>query len=129
MPYRYSNVDATVRKWGKLSHERIKEIKAESLGGYTVVAAGEYNSKGSLELYGVTQSDHRAARGPIIDETTSLKNRQTVSCAKVLSVVSHGTRILFSDGNGFLKWFERDGRFSLFMLCFTSFVDEGTSRG
>jgi len=116
LPYRYSNIDATVRKWGKLSHERIKEIKAESLGGHTVVAGGEYNSKGSLELYGVTQADHQAARGPMVDESSILRNRQTVSSAKVLSVASHGTRILFSDGNGYMKWFERDGTSLVFIL-------------
>lgn len=38
-----------------------------------------------------------------------MKNRQTSSSSKLLSVSNHGTRIVVSDGDGNLKWFERDG--------------------
>lgn len=38
-----------------------------------------------------------------------MKNRQTSSSSKLLSVSNHGTRIVVSDGGGNLKWLERDG--------------------
>lgn len=39
----------------------------------------------------------------------SYKNRQDAAKSKLLSVASHGTRIVFSDSEGGLKWVERDG--------------------
>lgn len=44
------------------------------------------------------------------DEPCSYKNRQSSSSAKLLSVATQGTRIVFSDSEGALKWVERDGR-------------------
>merc|ERR1712093_220033 len=38
-----------------------------------------------------------------------MKNRQTSSSSKLLSVSNHGTRIVVSDGGGNLKWLEGDG--------------------
>jgi hypothetical protein len=38
-----------------------------------------------------------------------MRNRQTSSNSKLLSVSNHGTRIVFSDGDGNVKWVERDG--------------------
>ena len=38
------------------------------------------------------------------------KNRQTASSSKLLSVATQGTRIVFSDADGGLRWVERDGR-------------------
>src|ERR1035438_8772484 len=40
-----------------------------------------------------------------------LKNRQTSSNSKLLSVSNHGTRIVFSDGGGNIKWVEGNGFF------------------
>lgn len=96
----------------ELSLEQTHEAKA--LPGNTLVACGEYNTKGSLELYGLSpdpllstiSSDFSAGRSRNADV---LKNRQTSSNSKLLSVSTHGTRIVFSDGNGNLKWVERDG--------------------
>ncbi|CAK7230592.1 hypothetical protein SBRCBS47491_007637 [Sporothrix bragantina] len=67
--------------------------------GRTVVACGEYKSKGSLELYPV---DEGQLNEPMV-------NRQTSSSAKIFSVASHGRRLAISDGTGFIRWFERDG--------------------
>ena len=69
-----------------------------------LLAAGEYNGKGSLELHSLpTSSDS------IKSLTSEFKNRTSASSSKLLSVISQGTRLLFSDSNGMLKWVERDG--------------------
>ena len=65
--------------------------------GMTMMAAAEYKGKGSLEFYAL----------PSVVEP--YKNRQTASASKLLSVASHGGRVVFSDGDGHLKWMERDG--------------------
>lgn len=73
----------------------------------TLAAAGEYNGKGSLELYPLSSPDSWPS-------TTShaskpIRNRTSASGSKLLSLASHGTRLLFSDSDGQLKWVERDG--------------------
>ncbi|KAI8933541.1 hypothetical protein NX059_009278 [Plenodomus lindquistii] len=81
--------------------------------GYTMIAAGEYKGKGSLELYslsshpgrGINSSDSRSTAR---DAHALYQNRQTASRSKLLSVACHGTRLVTSDGDGVLKWFERD---------------------
>jgi hypothetical protein len=87
----------------------------------TLIAAGEYNGRGSLEIYTFppnptssafhpTQSFHSPTTPPPSPPPlSSYKNRQTTSASKLLSCVPHGTRILFSDADGGLKWVERDG--------------------
>lgn len=82
--------------------------------GITLVAAGEYKGKGSLELYAsspdptrsVNTSDVRSTRNPL----ASYLNRQTASASKLLAVAPHGTRIAYADGDGNVRWVERDGR-------------------
>lgn len=69
---------------------------ARSKPGTTLLAAAEYKGKGSLELHDPSGSD-------------SYQNRQTASASKLLSVAPHGGRIVFSDGDGNLRWMERDG--------------------
>lgn len=71
-----------------------------------VVACGEYKGKGSLELYNPC---HFSTLSPKAKASMQFKNRSSASSSKLLSVTSHGARILFSDGNGKLKWVERDG--------------------
>lgn len=71
-------------------------LEARSRPGMTMLAAGEYRGKGSLELHGVPRIE-------------PYQNRQTASASKLLSVAPHGGRIVFSDGDGNLKWMERDG--------------------
>ena len=71
----------------------------------TLVAAGEYKGKGSLELYPL--SDGLASQPPL--SAAPMKNRASASRSKLLSVIPHGTRLLFSDLDGQMKWVERDG--------------------
>ena len=87
--------------------------EAKSLPGHTLITAGEYKGKGSLELYGlsseptrsINSSDSRTTR----NNMAYYQNRQTASSSKLLAVAPHGTRLVFSDGDGNLKWVERDG--------------------
>lgn len=71
-------------------------VEARSKPGTTIVAAAEYKGKGSLELYGLPR-------------VQPYQNRQTASASKLLAVAPHGGSIVFSDGDGNLKWVERDG--------------------
>ncbi|KXT08796.1 hypothetical protein AC579_2552 [Pseudocercospora musae] len=71
-------------------------LEAKSRPGTTLVAAAEYKGKGSLELYGLPGMQNYL-------------NRQTASATKLLSVAPQGARIVISDGDGHLKWMERDG--------------------
>ncbi|ORY15698.1 hypothetical protein BCR34DRAFT_598217 [Clohesyomyces aquaticus] len=90
-----------------------KLSEAKTILGHTLVAAGEYKGKGSLELYSLSSeptrsiisSDNRTTR----NHNACYQNRQTASSSKLLSVAPHGTRLVFSDGDGNLKWVERDG--------------------
>lgn len=87
--------------------------EARETRGMTLVTAGEYKGKGSLELYSlspspayaINSSDSRTTR----NTSACYQNRQTASSSKLLSVASHGTRLVFSDGDGNMKWVERDG--------------------
>ncbi|KAL1302774.1 hypothetical protein AAFC00_003121 [Neodothiora populina] len=76
---------------------------AKSAPGCTLLAAGEYKGKGSLEHYSLSTS----LSGP--RSLYGYQNRQTASSTKLLSVASHDLSTVFSDGNGNLKWVERDG--------------------
>ncbi len=112
----------------------------------TLISCGEYNGRGSLELYSVphhpasspsdeafnnpsslsdpveagttaatdlsgsSNSGSGNTQNPTPAGISSYKNRQTISSAKLLSVATQGTRIVFSDADGGLKWVERDGR-------------------
>ena len=117
----------------------IKQHPSAALQG-TLVSCGEYNGRGSLDLYSVphhqsllptdtwsnstsTSSDSFESNNTSADPTHSTssvnqtppgiysyKNRQSISSAKLLSVATHGTRIVFSDADGGLKWVERDGK-------------------
>ncbi|KAI4727403.1 hypothetical protein E4T49_04870 [Aureobasidium sp. EXF-10728] len=76
---------------------------AKTAPGSTILAAGEYKGKGSLEFYGLAPSNS----GSVITE--SYRNRQTAASTRLLSVAAHGNSTVFSDGDGNLKWVERDG--------------------
>ncbi|KAI9816967.1 MAG: hypothetical protein M1832_004951 [Thelocarpon impressellum] len=80
-----------------------------STGAHTIVACGEYNGRGSLELYGLSPPTQRPKSPHRHAQHSSFKNRQSASSSKLLSVAAHGTRLVFSDANGTLKWVERDG--------------------
>lgn len=76
---------------------------AKAAPGFTLIAAGEYNGKGSLELYGLPRAQSKSAG------VNEYRNRQTASKTRLISVATHGTSIVFSDGDGNMKWVERDG--------------------
>lgn len=108
LPYPFSSLDLDFRRRGELSLEQVHTSKMLP-GGRTMIACGEYNTKGSLELYGFAAPPTSMPDSGERFGNSVLKNRQTSSAAKLLSVTNHGTRIAISDGLGYVKWFERDG--------------------
>jgi len=112
IPYPFAAELKDRMRRGELSIEQIDAAKAGP--GNTLIACGEYNSKGSLELYGLSPHPHTSTlyedmSGAKTQTQNFMRNRQTSSDSKLLSVASHGTRIVFSDGGGNIKWVERDG--------------------
>lgn len=80
---------------------------------HAVVACGEYNGRGSLELYYLKSSsqDHDSMPSDRSSQLTpNYKNRQSAASSKLLSVASHGNRVVYSDSEGNIKWVERNGR-------------------
>ncbi|KAI9702732.1 MAG: hypothetical protein M1820_006116 [Bogoriella megaspora] len=93
---------------------------AKRIPGVTMVAAGEYKGKGSLELYGLSPEPEygNIAQGAGFDNGNGrgiggvgnrYQNRQTASASKLLAVAPQGTRVVVADGDGGVKWVERDG--------------------
>ncbi|KAL2754954.1 hypothetical protein ACRALDRAFT_2059738 [Sodiomyces alcalophilus JCM 7366] len=114
LPGPFSPLDSEVRQRGELSAEQVRASKAKV--GQTLIAGGEYNSKGSLELYGLSPSDKQQPPGSGSGSgsgerwlSSNFKNRYNAAESKILSIACHGTRIALSDGSGYVKWFERDG--------------------
>ncbi|KAI2468689.1 F-box domain-containing protein [Annulohypoxylon bovei var. microspora] len=107
LPYPFSSLNSDLRRRFQLSEEQVEKAKSVT-GGRTLITCGEYNTKGSLELYGLSSGSSNVSQSRVIHEST-MKNRQAASQSKLLSVMNHGTRIVFSDGQGYLKWVERDG--------------------
>ncbi|KAI1103430.1 F-box domain-containing protein [Jackrogersella minutella] len=107
LPYPFSSLNSDLRRRFQLSEEQVEKAKSVT-GGRTLIACGEYNTKGSLELYGLSSGSNSIPQSRVIQEST-MKNRQAASQSKLLSVINHGTRIVFSDGQGYMKWVERDG--------------------
>jgi hypothetical protein len=106
-------------------------ISTSSAATSTLIACGEYRGRGSLELYSLPHT--KPGRLPVSDTTNpspsedddlnttrghnsaseslfSYKNRQDAAKSKLLSVAVHGTKIVYSDSEGGLKWVERDGQ-------------------
>ncbi|MCJ1476404.1 hypothetical protein MMC13_005070 [Lambiella insularis] len=83
--------------------------EAKSVPGRTLIASGDYKGKGSLEMYDLGPDGGPFV--PVLGNTQSLssRNRVNASRSKLLSVATHGTRLVVSDGDGYLRWFERDG--------------------
>lgn len=77
---------------------------AKSIPGTTLIAAGVYKGKGSLELYGLSPS---SSTTPSL--ASKYQNRQTASTSKLLAAVPTGAHIVTSDSDGNIKWFERSG--------------------
>jgi len=112
IPYPFAAEVKDRMRRGELSIEEIDAAKAEP--GNTLIACGEYNSKGSLELYGLSTGPQKITLYENISSIKAqtqdfMRNRQTSSDSKLLSVSTHGTRVVISDGGGNIKWVERDG--------------------
>lgn len=82
----------------------------------TLLASGEYNGRGTLEIFPLRTTPSRfRTRSSLPTGTHSTavnvtKNRQTASRSKLLTLASHGARVVTGDGDGVIKWVERDGR-------------------
>ncbi|KAI6862686.1 hypothetical protein KC323_g5344 [Hortaea werneckii] len=81
---------------------------AKKSPGATLVAAAEYKGKGSLEFYGLSSHDE-ASPAVARRREPHYQNRQTASASKLLAAAPHGGTVVFADGDGNLKWHERDG--------------------
>ncbi|ENH61387.1 hypothetical protein FOC1_g10016202 [Fusarium oxysporum f. sp. cubense race 1] len=64
LPYPFSTLDHEVRRRGELTAERVHECKTAG-SGRTLVAGGEYKTKGSLEVYGLDAVDLSNGAGQI----------------------------------------------------------------
>lgn len=106
LPFPFSSLDSQLRQQGELSVEQIQQSK-QGTEGCTLIAAGSYKNKGSLEIYGLSFPSDVYSHSLLQNSVT--KNRYTAASSSILSVTTHGTKIVFSDGSGLLKWFERDG--------------------
>ncbi|KAF2839266.1 hypothetical protein M501DRAFT_776009 [Patellaria atrata CBS 101060] len=111
LPHPYVPREMDLLRDAALSISEVRDVK--NIPGSTLIAAGEYKGKGSLELYGLSDdprygilsTDATAGR----NRNLYLQNRQTASGSKLLSVAPHGTLIVYSDGDGNIRWVERDG--------------------
>lgn len=109
LPFPFSAVDSELRRKGLLSPEQVERSKTTPAGGRTLLACGEYNTKGSLEMYGLNPASDAPTSLPGTLSSSVFKNRQSSSDSKLLAGTTQGTRLVFSDGSGHIKWFERDG--------------------
>ena len=91
------------RRNNRLTDSEVAASKAKP--GSTIISCGEYNGKGSLELYSVEEEKSSSTKSFV----SMHKNRTSVSRSKLLSVATHGTRVAVSDGDGNICWVERDG--------------------
>ncbi|OBT70165.1 hypothetical protein VE03_00681 [Pseudogymnoascus sp. 23342-1-I1] len=104
IPYSFSKDAAASMRYSELSLGEVRSVK--STPGSTLIACGEYGGRGSLDLYGLSELPPTP---PGRGLHSAFKNRLTSSTTIVLSVIPHGSRLVISDGNGNLKWVERDG--------------------
>ena len=111
LPYSFHSLEVDLMRQNQLSVRAVQETKEQP--GDTLIACGEYKGKGSLELYGLSP-DRYSSSGPLSHQagsgqTSTYKNRVSASSSKLLSVSTHGTRLVLSDGDGQVRWLERDG--------------------
>ena len=111
LPNPFRSLEVDLMRENKLGVQTVQDYKSQA--GSTLIACGEYNGKGSLEMYGVSSAPTEIdlSPPPPLSSAQDLvyKNRVSASSSKLLSVTPHGTRLVFSDSNGQLKWVERDG--------------------
>ena len=125
LPYSFIPRETDLMQRNNLSPTQILDLKSQP--GSTLIACGEYNGKGSLEIYGLSPaSNTRVSTSPTIPPfpTPVFKNRVNASRSKLLSVATHGTRLVISDSDGQLKWMERDGS-TLVRRCDINTYDNG----
>lgn len=118
LPYPY------VRRVGSGTSMHPSTLARQDLEGSTLIAAGAYKGKGSLEMYGLSTDEHYATlttsdlealgRGTFTmtgvgSRGVCAQNRQTASSSKLLSVANHGLKLVYTDGDAKIKWIERDG--------------------
>ena len=90
------------RKWPRLASATYSGASLcglAHLGPDSVVACGEYNGRGALEVYPGEDSPE-----PIV------RNRQTAARSKILTVAAQGTYIVTGNAGGCIRFFERDAR-------------------
>ncbi|KFY32901.1 hypothetical protein V495_08627 [Pseudogymnoascus sp. VKM F-4514 (FW-929)] len=109
IPHSFSKDAAASMQHSELSVGEVRSVKSSP--GSTLIACGEYGGRGSLDLYGLSElpNDYSTKVGPGRTLQSAFKNRLTSSTSIILSAISHGSRLVLSDGNGNLKWVERDG--------------------
>ncbi|KAG0126631.1 hypothetical protein HOY82DRAFT_99153 [Tuber indicum] len=90
------------RGWPKLTstiHSGARLCGLTTIGTSGLAACGEYNGRGTLEIYPGLGSPY-----PIV------KNRQTAARSKILTVTSHGSYLVTGNAEGCISFFERDAR-------------------
>ncbi|MCJ1281131.1 hypothetical protein MMC26_000449 [Xylographa opegraphella] len=102
VPYPFRSLDDR-----EMSPQAVQQAKSKP--GKTLIACGEYNGKGSLEIYGLSAEENPSLAVAGSTQSLSYKNRVSASRSKLLSVATHGTRLVVSDGDGSIRWMERDG--------------------
>jgi hypothetical protein len=111
LPHSFTPRESDLMRNNALSLSAIQTAK--TIPGHTLLIAGEYKGKGSLELYGLSPDPLYTSFSTDSNRTrlqrTSFQNRQTASSSKLLSIAAHGGKLVYSDGDGNVKWVERDG--------------------
>lgn len=112
LPYPYVSRDLNLTRNPKATTAEVKAAKGAD--GSTLIAAGEYKGRGSLELYGLPSPKSDLLEDPNDmpkqqQHNAHYQNRQTAARSRLLSVSAHGASLVTSDGDGNLKWVERDG--------------------
>ena len=115
----FPRIHSTIHSGARLS----SLTSTSSPKGNTLIACGGYKGKGSLELYQCPTSESFSS------SISSYQNRTSAARSKILSVASHGNRIVFCDGDGMLKWVESDGSTLVRRWNINSFSQYETPRG
>ena len=111
LPYSFRSLETGLMDENQLSAHAAQEAKSQA--GDTLFACGEYQGKGSLEIYGLSPDRDSPANGDAASRSiqiSTFKNRVSASRSKLLSIATHGTRLIVSDGDGQIRWLERNGR-------------------
>ena len=111
LPYSFRSLETGLMNENQLSVRAAQEAKSQA--GDTLFACGEYQGKGSLEIYGLSPERNSPANSEATSspmQTSTFKNRVSASRSKLLSIAVHGTRLVVSDGDGQIRWLDRNGQ-------------------